>query len=186
MAKVYASGTHMIRRGVLLACSGVLIAGPAAAQQAPADRFALEPAQQQREVSELRPLRIAKWSSLTFAAGFAVYGFSRSNHADDTFRSLEEACNRAPARCASRGPQGAYVDAELEGMFQDVLAADRQARSALIISQIGVAATVVLFLLDLRNAKPPDDIPYVPRGLSIGRNCESGDVCLRWSVNLPR
>ena len=104
---------------------------------------------------------------------------NHSKEADVKFSELERLCNDDHARCGARGPDGAYADILLEERFQDVIALDRKARTALILSQVGVATSIVLFLLDLRNDEGPSDIPYVPRGLTFGRDCDRGWICLR-------
>lgn len=139
---------------------------------------------QTREPASLRPLRIAKWSSLAAAAGFATLGFIRSGEADDAFRDLEAACHAVPVRCAPRNPDGSFMDAVFEARYQEVLDLDGQARTMLILSQVGVAASVVLFLLDLRNNRPPPDIPYAPTELRVGTACGGGGaaICVRWKL----
>jgi hypothetical protein len=115
----------------------------------------------------LRPLRIAKWTVLAGSAGAGIWGFVRNARADDLYRELEQTCESDRPRCRDRGPGDVYNDAELEARFQEVRALDRDSHRALLISQVGVAASVVLFLLDLGNVRPPPDIPYVPRGLTV-------------------
>lgn len=172
----------MIGRRLWCALLGMLVCAlPAAAQERPL-RFAESPRYENPSPSPLRPVRVAKWSALAVAAGFAAYGFARSGDADDAFRNLERSCNLDPERCLARTAGGGYVDPALESGYQNVLDLDQQARTALILSQVGLATSVVLFLLDLRNNRPPADIPYTPRGLSLDRSCEAGWVCLELPV----
>jgi len=123
---------------------------------------------QQHAPSPLRPLRVAKWTVLAGAAGAGVWGFIRNDRADELYRELEQACETDRLRCRDRGPDGVYNDPALEARYQEVRSLDRDSHRALLLSQVGVAASVVLFLLDLGNTRPPPDIPYVPRGLSVG------------------
>ena len=132
--------------------------------------------------SGIRPIAVAKWSAVAGAAAAAAYGFIRNAEADDLFRDLEEACEAAPAVCALRGPDGAYADPALEAMYQDVLTHDRASRYALLGSQIGIAAGVALFLLDLRSDERPPDIPYEPRRFEIGPAPDGG---LSFTARLP-
>jgi hypothetical protein len=132
--------------------------------------------------SPWRPLRIAKWSTVTLSAAAALYGFSNNRSADDAFEVIEGVCAIEPDRCESRLPDGAYADAALEAEYQHVRSLDRRARGALIGSQIGIAASVVLFILDLRNQRPPDNIPYEPRRLDITPARDGG---VRLQLNLP-
>lgn len=115
----------------------------------------------------IRPIAVAKWSTLIGAAGAAAYGFIRNDQADDLYRDLELACNADRAVCGLRTSDGAYADPQLEAMYQDVLDRDRTSQRALIASQVGVAIGVVLFLLDLRSDDRPEDIPYEPRRIEL-------------------
>jgi hypothetical protein len=117
--------------------------------------------------SPWRPLRIAKWTTLLGSAGAAAYGFVTNGRADDHYRDLELACTADATMCRDRLPNGAFRDADLEASYQEVLDLDRRSRRALLAGQIGIAASVALFLLDLGNERPPADIPYVPRELEV-------------------
>jgi len=172
----------MIGRSIRCALLGMLVCAlPGSAQERPL-RFAESAHQEDASPSPLRPIRVAKWSALTAAAGFAAYGFARSGAADDAFRDLERSCNLDRDRCHARTAGGAYADAALESRYQEVLELDQTARTALILSQVGLATSVVLFLLDLRNDRPPPDIPYVPRSLNLDRDCNMGWICLELPV----
>jgi hypothetical protein len=172
----------MTGRSIWCALLGFLLSAlPAGAQERPR-RFAESEQQEQNRPSSLRPIRVAKWSALSVAAGFAAYGFARSGAADDAFRDLERACNLERERCLARKADGAYADAALENRYQDVLDLDQKVRTALILSQVGLATSVVLFLLDLRNHRQPPDIPYVPRSLTFDDNCAAGWICMELAV----
>jgi hypothetical protein len=132
--------------------------------------------------SPWRPLRIAKWSVTGISAGTALYGFLQNRQADDAYHVLEEMCQGDFARCRERLPGGAYADAQLESQYQHVRALDQRARTALVLGQIGVATSVVLFLIDLRNQQPPPNIPYEPNRLEIGASADGG---LLLKVTLP-
>jgi hypothetical protein len=136
------------------------------------------------ERSGLRPMRVAKWSVLAVAAGAGVYGFVRNNEADDRFRELEELCQAEQFRCSQRTPDGAYADAQLERMYQDVRRLDGRSHVALLFSQIGVATGVALFLLDLGNSDSPDDIPWVPGALEVRPVRNGVEVGLRVPLSL--
>lgn len=126
------------------------------------------------DVSPWRPLRIAKWAAAAGSAGAALYGFSVSRRAEAGHTRLEEACQAEPDVCRERLPGGAYADAELEAMYQDVRALDRRARASLLLGQVGVATTVLLFLLDLRNDRPPPNIPWEPARIQLAPGAGGG------------
>ncbi|HEX2167752.1 MAG TPA: hypothetical protein VHG09_11025 [Longimicrobiales bacterium] len=139
---------------------------------------------QDRSDSDWSALRIGKWTTGVAAAGLAVYGVLSNRRADNQYEDLERICSEDAARCVARLPNGAYADAELEAQYQDVRALDRRTRASLIAGQVGIAASVVLFILDLRNSDDPDNIPYDPRGLDIAP-ARDGGVSLRLNVPLP-
>lgn len=180
----------LLTRTTLFAALGIGVAAASASAQARLDRERAAtppalpalphvdgPAARDAAVGQstgIRPIAVAKWSAVAGAAAAAAYGFIRNAEADDLFRDLEEACEAAPAVCALRGPDGAYADPALEAMYQDVLTHDRASRYALLGSQIGIAAGVALFLLDLRSDERPPDIPYEPRRFEIGPGADGG------------
>lgn len=126
-------------------------------------------------------LGLAKWGTLAVSAGASVYGFHVNSRADEEYREIEEICNREPARCQSRAPDGSFTDPDLEARYQGVLDKDGNARTALIMAQVGLAATVVLFILDLDGGEDPPDIPFDPPRISV----TPGGTEMTWTVELP-
>lgn len=135
---------------------------------------AAQEAVRQPEPASLRPVRVAKWALLLGGAGAAVYGLQQNQQADDAYAELERMCAAAPDTCRQRGPGGAYVDAGLEQQYQRVRDSDGRARSALIAGQAGLAASAVLFIIDLRNTRPPRNIPFEPSRLELGVGGDGG------------
>ncbi|MGH7501204.1 MAG: hypothetical protein ACREL7_05535 [Longimicrobiales bacterium] len=130
----------------------------------------------------LRPLRIAKWGTLAMAAGAATFGFVHNGRADDLFANLEQLCQDQPVRCLIRNTDGSYQDPEFERLYKDVRALDRRAHAALLLSQIGLGASVVFFLLDLGNSRRPPDIPFSPTAVNFEPR---PDGSLALSIRLP-
>ncbi len=156
------------QRAVLpLALFAGVIPCAAAAQNPSHPRPAIDEHVDSIRPGAFRPLRLAKWSTLALSAATGVYGFVQSGRADDRYHELERLCQNQPERCASRTSSGAYADAEFESRYAAVRALDRRSHNALLVSQVGVAGSVVLFLLDLGNARPPRDIPFVPPGTRV-------------------
>ena len=145
---------------------------------------AVQAASSVQERSGWRPLAVAKWTTAAAAAGAAVYGVVQNRRADNQFEDLEQVCVEEPFRCEQRLPNGAYADAELEARYQDVRDLDGRARAALIAGQIGVAASVVLFILDLRNSDGPQNIPYEPRTFDV-MPARDGGISLQLNLRLP-
>lgn len=157
-----------------LLCTAALAAPrPIAAQQraspvdSAADRY--EPASRQEEPVRppLRPLRVAKWSALAATLAAAGYGFSVHDDANEAHGQLEEVCRTEPDRCRDRTSDGAYRDAELERMHRNVARLDDRAALALAGSQLALAGSVVLFILDLRESDSPPNVIYEPSGLRV-------------------
>lgn len=124
---------------------------------------------------------VAKWATLVVSAGLAAYGFELNGDADRLYGELEQECAARAERCAARHADGSFADAELEAQYQEVLRLDRRARVALVAGQVGLAASVVLFVLDIDADSKPPDIPYVP--LRLGAQLTPAG--LRAGVTLP-
>ena len=141
------------------------IASPAAAQRAQ-KRFA--PADTTHSAHAWTPLRITKWGTLALSTTAAVYGFTQNRKADREYGDIERLCDATPDSCTRTSEGGAYSDAALEERYQSVVQRDSRAKSALLAGQIGIVASVVLFVLDLPKSATPQDIPYEPRPLRVG------------------
>jgi hypothetical protein len=156
---------HAIPAALLLLATS----GPAAAQAILA--FDTLPAvvlpAENTTAANWRPLRLAKWSALGASGAAALYGFVNNRRADEAFQGLERQCQEDWDRCLDRLPGGAYGDPALEAEYQRVRHLDGRARTALVVGQIGIATSVVLFILDLRNEQPPPNIPFDPSRLQF-------------------
>ena len=113
-------------------------------------------------------MRVAKWSVLLAATGSAAYGFAENRSADRAYEDIERLCQDSPDACKRRLDNDAYEDAALEARYQDVVKRDDRARFALLAGQVGIAASVLLFILDLPGHPAAEDIPYNPRPLRLG------------------
>jgi len=133
----------------------------------PASLHAQEPLRQP-EPSSFRPVRIAKWALLAGGAGAALYGLQQNQRADDAYERLEALCLEDADRCRQRTQDGAYADPALEQQYQVVRDYDGRARTSLLAGQLGVAGSAVLFIIDLRNARPPRNIPFEPSRIEVG------------------
>ncbi len=147
---------------------------PAADQEAPA----------QDQNGSWTTLGTVKWATLAISGGSAIYGFSLNSQADDLFVALEQICETEPERCEARNPDGSFADDELEQIYQDTVDKDRQARAALIVSQITLAATVVFFIMDLSN-RPPENVPYDPPVTLALQPLESGRTAVGLRIRTP-
>jgi hypothetical protein len=128
-----------------------------------------------------RPLRIAKWTTVLVSAGAAGYGFSENRAADREYEELERICEGNPSLCEKNAGSDEYADAALEERYQRIVDRDDRARLALLAGQLGIAASVVLFILDLPDQSTPEDIPYDPKPLRFGLSRDGGvAIAFRW------
>jgi hypothetical protein len=118
--------------------------------------------------STWRPLRIVKWTSLLASTGAAAYGFAENRVADREYKELELDCDAAPFSCSKVNGGEAYSDPALEQRYQKILKRDDNARMALLAGQIGIAASVIMFIIDLPEGENTEDIPYEPKPLRFG------------------
>jgi hypothetical protein len=170
------SGSALAQSATLRTAESALL--PATAAPKLAESAALQ------EARGWTSLRVAKWTTAGLAAGAAVYGVLNNRKADDEYEQLEQVCVVQPERCGERLPGGAYADADMEAQYQNIRALDRRARTALIAGQVGIAAAVLLFVLDLRHDDGPANIPYDPDLLDIVP-ARDGGMSLSVQLRLP-
>ncbi len=167
-------------RGMIL----LLCFAPLATLQAQevTDRF---PAQDTGRVdarATFRPMRIAKWSTLLVSSGAAAYGFTQNRVADRDYEQLERECEADPIACLKVVGSEQYADALMEQRYQRIVERDDRARLALLGGQLGIAASVIMFIVDLPDRATPEDIPYDPKPLRFGLRSDGGTEL---SLRLP-
>ena len=143
-----------ITRGALLVA---VIGAPAAARaQAPS------PAQAPATAPAPTPavVRLGKWAALGLAAGFTAMGAARHDRADRHFQSLLDYC-RAHGPCPLRA-DGRYGNAGAEEIYLRVRGDDRAARAWLAGGQVALVGSAVLFIVELKRKKEPENIPFAP------------------------
>jgi hypothetical protein len=160
-----------VRKLLLLLC---LLPGAGLQAQQVDDRFPAQDSGRADVRYPLRPLRIAKWTTLLVSGGAAAYGFTQNRTADREYEQLERECEAQPLTCL-KGPDGeTYANTELEARYQRILERDDRARLALLGGQIGIAASVVMFIIDLPKHTTPEDIPYDPKAYRVGLRRDGG------------
>jgi hypothetical protein len=156
-----------VRYPLLLVLAALVITSDARAQRLNnAFRIGQDTTQDVR--AAWRPMRIVKWTSLIASTGAAAYGFSQNRVADREYEQLERDCEEAPFSCARASESGPYLDAALEQRYQRILDRDDNAKVALLAGQIGIAASVIMFIIDLPDREAPEDIPYEPKPVRFG------------------
>lgn len=129
-------------------------------------------------------LRVAKWTTALASVGSAAWGLWAHERADERYAELERACVQDPERCSARDADGSFSDPALEDAYQRVLSLDRRTRWAFVAGQVGVLASVALFVLDMRGEEEPTVIPYTPSALRVAPTGDGG-VSLRVRVPYP-
>jgi len=116
-------------------------------------------------------LKVAKWSTLLGSGAALGYGIIANRQADRDYEEIERICAATPERC-TRLTNGQYADADLEARYRDVVDLDDRAKLSLTAGQVGLAASLVLFILDLPSDPGTEDIPYEPGKLRIGSRAD--------------
>lgn len=168
---------------ILLAAILIGGAAPAARAQGADYRSDREEGREAR-VRGWDPLAIAKWGTLAAAIGSAAYGLSQSLAADDRYDRIDGICADRAERCSARRADGDFLDAELDRLAREADHFDQRARTGLIAAQIGLAASVALFILDLRDSAGPPNVPYSPSGFRV-RQAFDGGIRIEFSRPLP-
>jgi hypothetical protein len=107
-------------------------------------------------------VKYGKWLLTAGAIGMNYFAVRAHNRADDNFAALEAGCLASEARC-SLGPEGQYLDPEIEGLYQRSLHYDRVARGWLIGGETALAGAAALFVWELTRPKGrPGNIPFEP------------------------
>jgi hypothetical protein len=112
-------------------------------------------------------VKYGKWALVAGSIGMNYLAFRAHNRADDSFHELESRCLATRALCLT-GPEGAYLNPEIEGLYQESLRNDRVARNWLIGGESALAGAAVLFIWELTKPKGrPDNIPFEPEVRSM-------------------
>lgn len=169
----------MSHRTIVALLLAAILPAHAIAQERTAPR--LNQAEQDTLVVRNPLIRVGKWAALAASAGLLVYGISTNDEADDRYSALEHICIDTPTRCERVPGSGALTDADLEREYQDIVSLDDRARLSLAAGQIGVLASVALFILDLPRRATGKDIPYTPPRFRAGPG-EDGALRLEYRV----
>jgi hypothetical protein len=119
---------------------------------------------------ETGPLvRYGKWVLAAGAVGMNLLAAKAHNRADEAFDEIEETCFLDSARCLL-GPDGAYADAGIEGLYQTSLHYDRSARRWLIAGETALLGAAVFFVWEMtRKTHKPENIPFEPEVRALRR-----------------
>jgi len=109
------------------------------------------------------PVKYGKWLLLAGAVGMNFAAANAHRDADDFFDELDDRCTSDHALCA-QGPNGAYLDAESERLYQSSVTMDQRARTWLIGGEAAALGAAVMFVWEFARPKAaPGNIPFEPR-----------------------
>jgi hypothetical protein len=112
-------------------------------------------------------VKYGKWLLVAGSIGMNYLAVRAHNRADDSFDALQSRCETVQARC-TLGPEGNYLDPEIEGFYQESLRYDRVARGWLIGGETALAGAAALFIWELTRPKGrPRNIPFEPEVRSM-------------------
>ena len=117
---------------------------------------------------ETGPLvRYGKWVLAAGAVTMNLLAAQAHNRADRAFDTIEDACFEDSTRC-QLGPDGAYADPLMEGLYQSSLDYNSEARRWLIAGETALVGATAMFVLELtRKTHKPDNIPFEPEIRSL-------------------
>ena len=127
-------------------------------------------------------IRVVKWTTALASAGTVAYGFVQNRDADREYEEIEMMCKNEITLCATKPDSDEYSDPALEARYNAVLERDERAQLALLAGQIGLAASVLLFILDLPKGTTTNDIPYDPSPLRLGMRAEQIELALHLRI----
>ena len=145
----------LTRRITIVACAALIGARSLAAQD-------LTPSPQGGRSWVVGVSHYAKWGVLAGAAAFTALSLRAHNDADNFFGGLKEFCSHANTEC-QLNPDGTYVSADAEHLWQATAQSDRIARGWLIGAEASLVVSGGMFLIDLVSGNSrPKNIPYTP------------------------
>jgi hypothetical protein len=164
-----------------IAALSAIMAAPCAAQRAP---LRLETAQDSGRVVRdgWSAIRVVKWTTALASAGTVAYGFVQNRDADREYQEIELMCKNDITLCATKPGSDEYADPVLEARYNAVLERDERAQLALLAGQIGLAASVLLFIIDLPKGTTTNDIPYDPSPLRLGMRAEQLELAVHLRI----
>src|SRR5688500_8377476 len=127
-------------------------------------------------------IRVVKWTTALASAGTVAYGFVQNWDADREYQEIELMCKNEITLCATKPDSDEYADPALEARYNAVLERDERAQLALMAGQVGLAASVLLFILDLPKGTTTNDIPYDPSPLRLGMRAEQVALALHLRI----
>jgi hypothetical protein len=115
-----------------------------------------------------------KWVVAAGVAAFTVVAAREHRLSKRDWDSLLTICRADPTACLV-GPDGRYLRADAEALYQRSRAYDRRANRWLVGAQLSLIAATALFIVDLRPGEGPENIPF-PAQLRVGALADGATV----------
>jgi hypothetical protein len=106
-------------------------------------------------------VRYGKWLTAGTAVALTVMASREHQASEREWDALLAVCHSAPDACAL-GPDGRYLRADAERLYQQSRAYDGRATRRLVGAQAALLVSAALFIIDLRPGAGPENIPYSP------------------------
>jgi len=135
--------------------------------------------QEQRVSFQRRLVHVGKWLTAAGAISFTVMASNQHRFSRREWDSLLEICRSAQDACVV-GPDGKYLRADAEALYQRSRNYDYLANRWLMAAQVSLVATTALFIIDLNPGSGPENIPY-PSEIRVGAIPEGASVGVSWS-----
>lgn len=120
----------------------------------------------QRASFQRRIVHVGKWLTAAAAIGFTAMASKQHGYSRREWDALLELCRSAADACV-RGPDGRYLRADAEALFQRSRHYDMIANRWLVGAQLSLVTTTALFIIDLDAGGGPENIPY-PSEIRVG------------------
>ena len=170
----------------LLVCVGVatLVAqagcGQPSALCADNRRLMADGALQEQRASFMQAVvHTGKWLTAAAAIGFTVMASNQHRYSRREWDALLELCRSAADACLV-GPDGRYLRADAEALYERSRHYDLLANRWLVGAQLTLVTTTALFIIDLNAGNGPENIPY-PSQIRVGSVPGGSGVGLAWT-----
>jgi hypothetical protein len=139
----------------------------------------LPTADDQRVSFQKRIVHTGKWLTAAAAIGFTVMASNQHRYSRREWDALLELCRSAADACLV-GPDGRYLRADAEALYERSRHYDLLANRWLVGAQLSLVTTTALFIIDLNAGNGPENIPY-PSQIRVGAVPGGSGVGVSWS-----
>ena len=143
-------------------------------------RLTADGALQEQRASFMRGIvHTGKWLTAAAAIGFTVMASNQHQYSRREWGALLEICRSASDACLV-GPDGRYLRADAEALYERSRHYDLLANRWLVGAQLSLVTTTALFIIDLNAGNGPENIPY-PSQIRVGSVGRGAGVEMRFA-----